>query len=147
MHGDRPLVESEIRQILNAGLQGSRFAGRRVLVVIPDSTRTAPIPLMYRLLHEVLGPHVSALDFLVALGIGQAPKCIKRPSAQAHQAPKRIKFIYCGIASSSQLDGSGKRYSTSQHCIGDRRHLDHPCMCFDHAGMFAPELKFADHHA
>ncbi len=39
-----------------------------MLVVIPDSTRTAPIPLMYRLLHEVLGPQVAALDFLVALG-------------------------------------------------------------------------------
>ena len=36
--------------------------------MIPDSTRTAPIPLMYRLLHEVLGPHVKVLDFLVALG-------------------------------------------------------------------------------
>lgn len=68
MRGDRPLTEPEIRQTLIQGLQGSRFAGRRVLVVIPDSTRTAPIPLMYRLLHEVLGPHVKALDFLVALG-------------------------------------------------------------------------------
>ena len=68
MRGDRPLVESEIRQILAQGLDGLRFAGRRVLVVIPDSTRTAPIPLMYRLLHEVLGPHVKVLDFLVALG-------------------------------------------------------------------------------
>jgi len=68
VRGDRPLVESEIRQILAQGLDGLRFAGRRVLVVIPDSTRTAPIPLMYRLLHEVLGPHVKVLDFLVALG-------------------------------------------------------------------------------
>jgi len=66
--GGRPLVEPEIRRILTEGLEGSRFAGRRVLVIIPDSTRTAPIPLMYRLLHEVLGPRVAALDFLVALG-------------------------------------------------------------------------------
>ena len=68
MRGDRSLTEPEIRQTLIQGLQGSRFAGRHVLVVIPDSTRTAPIPLMYRLLHEVLGPHVKALDFLVAFG-------------------------------------------------------------------------------
>ena len=50
------------------GLQGSRYVGKKVLVIIPDSTRTAPIPLMYRLLHEILGPRVEALDFLVALG-------------------------------------------------------------------------------
>ena len=68
MGGDRPLVVPEIRQILTDGLEESRYAGKRVLVVIPDSTRTAPIPLMYRLLHEILGPRVEALDFLVALG-------------------------------------------------------------------------------
>jgi len=68
VRGDRPLTEPEIRRILTDGLEDSRFAGRRVLVIIPDSTRTAPIPLMYRLLHEILGPHVEVLDFLVALG-------------------------------------------------------------------------------
>ncbi len=65
---DRSLAAAEVRQILTAGLDRSRYAGKRVLAVIPDSTRTAPIPLMYRLLHEVLGPRVEALDFLVALG-------------------------------------------------------------------------------
>jgi len=63
-----PLIEAEIRQVLTEGLAGSRYAGKKVLVIIPDSTRTAPIPLMYRLLHEVLEPQVKALDFLVALG-------------------------------------------------------------------------------
>jgi len=67
-HPDRSLTEVEVCQILTDGLDGSRYAGKRVLIVIPDSTRTAPIPLMYRLLHEVLGPQVESLDFLVALG-------------------------------------------------------------------------------
>jgi nickel-dependent lactate racemase len=40
----------------------------RTLVIVPDGTRTAPIPLIYRLLHELLGDRVAALDFLVALG-------------------------------------------------------------------------------
>jgi len=65
---DRSLVASEVLQVLNDGLDPSRFDGKRVLVIIPDGTRTAPIPLMYRLLHETLGPRVEALDFLVALG-------------------------------------------------------------------------------
>ena len=67
-HPDRSLTAVEVCQTLTNGLDASRFAGKKVLVVIPDSTRTAPIPLMYRLLHEVLGPQVAALDFLVALG-------------------------------------------------------------------------------
>ena len=64
----RPLTVAEVRQVLTEGLVGSRYDGKKVLVIIPDSTRTAPIPLMYRLLHEVLGPRVETLDFLVALG-------------------------------------------------------------------------------
>jgi len=65
---DRSITASEVRRVLTDGLDGSRYAGKKVLVIIPDSTRTAPIPLMYRLLHEILGPHVEVLDFLVALG-------------------------------------------------------------------------------
>ena len=41
---------------------------KRVLVIIPDGTRTAPIPLFFRLLYEALGGRVSRLDYLIALG-------------------------------------------------------------------------------
>lgn len=44
---------------------------KRVIVIIPDSTRTAPIPMMFRLFYELLGAHVAALDFLIALGTHQ----------------------------------------------------------------------------
>ena len=40
----------------------------RVLVIIPDGTRTMPMPLMFELLELELGPRVAALDYLVALG-------------------------------------------------------------------------------
>jgi nickel-dependent lactate racemase len=45
--------------------------GQRVLVLIPDSTRTAPIPLFFSLFHELLWGRVAALDYLVALGTHQ----------------------------------------------------------------------------
>ena len=44
------------------------LAAQRVLVIIPDSTRTMPLPLFFRLLTADLLPRVQALDFLVALG-------------------------------------------------------------------------------
>ena len=46
----------------------SRVDGKRVLVIIPDGTRTMPMPLMYDLLEAHLAPRVAALDYLVALG-------------------------------------------------------------------------------
>lgn len=44
------------------------LTNQRVLVIIPDGTRTAPLPLFFRLFHEQLSGRVRALDYLVALG-------------------------------------------------------------------------------
>jgi len=43
-------------------------AGRKILVVIPDHTRTCPLPRITRLLHQAIAPTAAKLDFLVALG-------------------------------------------------------------------------------
>jgi len=67
----RLLNEAEVYVLLEEGLAQIHLDGKRVLVLIPDGTRTAPIPLMFRLLHEILRGHVTALDFLVALGTHQ----------------------------------------------------------------------------
>ncbi len=66
-HADATLSEAEVAGILEAGLM-LECAGRRVLVIIPDATRTAPVPLFFGLLCKLLEGHVTALDFLVALG-------------------------------------------------------------------------------
>ncbi|MCJ7551563.1 MAG: lactate racemase domain-containing protein [Anaerolineae bacterium] len=65
---DRYLSEGEIRDILTEALGQVAVEGENVVVVIPDSTRTAPIPQMFRLFNELLGGRVAKLDFLVALG-------------------------------------------------------------------------------
>jgi nickel-dependent lactate racemase len=62
------LDEAQVRAVLTKALDGLPLDGRRVLVIIPDGTRTAPIPLMFRLLYEQLGARVSRLDYLIALG-------------------------------------------------------------------------------
>ena len=64
----RAMTETEIRGLLAGALAEANLSGQRVLVIIPDSTRTAPIALMSAILGEILGPEVEALDYLVALG-------------------------------------------------------------------------------
>ena len=64
----RAMTETEIRALLAGALAEADLSGQRVLVIIPDSTRTAPIALMAAILGELLGPNVEALDYLVALG-------------------------------------------------------------------------------
>lgn len=65
---DRFLDEDEIRELTTRALESTELSGKRVLVIIPDSTRTAPIPIFFRLFHELLSGRVQALDYLVALG-------------------------------------------------------------------------------
>lgn len=66
------LSEQQARDILAQALAELPLDGRRVLVIIPDSTRTAPIPMMFRLLYEQLGQRVARLDYLIALGTHMA---------------------------------------------------------------------------
>ncbi len=65
---DAFLTDSEVRAQVARGLKQLPVELLRVLVIIPDGTRTMPMPLMYELLEQELGPRVAALDFLVALG-------------------------------------------------------------------------------
>lgn len=55
-----------IRQTLEAGLRG-QFSGARVLALIPDHTRTIPLPQLFPMLVDILSD-TRQLDFMVALG-------------------------------------------------------------------------------
>lgn len=65
---DRYLAEDDVRRIAGEALGRLPLDGRRVLVVIPDGTRTMPMPLMFEVLGSLLEGRVAALDYLVALG-------------------------------------------------------------------------------
>jgi nickel-dependent lactate racemase len=62
------LTPEDVAGIARDGLAALPVDGRRVLVIIPDGTRTMPMPLMFDTLERELGPRVVALDYLVALG-------------------------------------------------------------------------------
>lgn len=67
-HVDRLLSEDEIHHILARGLASAGLKDKRVLAVIPDGTRSGPMPLLFRSLFELLGTEVTTLDYLIALG-------------------------------------------------------------------------------
>jgi lactate racemase len=65
---EKYLSQDEVRQIVAEAVASAGFGGKRVLVLIPDGTRTMPMPLMFELFQELLKPRVKDLDYLVALG-------------------------------------------------------------------------------
>jgi nickel-dependent lactate racemase len=62
------LSNAQVTSLVSEFLQAADLDGRSVLVLIPDGTRTMPMPLMFQILEQELSTRVKALDFLVALG-------------------------------------------------------------------------------
>lgn len=62
------LSRETVRRVLERGFENIDLVDKRILIIIPDGTRSGPIDLFFRLFYEVLWDHVSALDYLIALG-------------------------------------------------------------------------------
>lgn len=62
------LSAEQVKSVIIQGLDCLPLAGKRVLVIIPDSTRTMPLPLFFREINQHLLGKVSQLDYLIALG-------------------------------------------------------------------------------
>jgi nickel-dependent lactate racemase len=65
------LTDAEVAGLLAQACPQKDYREKKVLLIIPDGTRTAPVGLMFRTLHRQLGGLVKALDVLVALGTHQ----------------------------------------------------------------------------
>ncbi len=63
-----PLSEAATGEVIAQAAAAISPAGKRVLVLIPDHTRTCPLPSITRQLHEAIAPSARRLDFMVALG-------------------------------------------------------------------------------
>lgn len=65
---DRFLTEAEAYDIFRQGIDQLDLRGKRVLVIIPDTTRSGPVPLCFQTLTELIRPQAAQLDFMIALG-------------------------------------------------------------------------------
>ncbi|MHC4229754.1 MAG: lactate racemase domain-containing protein, partial [Planctomycetota bacterium] len=66
-------VENEqAREAIAQFFAQNDYTGKRILVIIPDNTRSGPIGDMFKLIYEFLGPKAKAVDCLTALGTHHA---------------------------------------------------------------------------
>jgi nickel-dependent lactate racemase len=63
-----PLSQGDVHSIMEANTPAHLFSGKRVLVLTPDATRTCPLPMIIRVVREVVGSRCAQLDFMVSLG-------------------------------------------------------------------------------
>ncbi|HET6989026.1 MAG TPA: lactate racemase domain-containing protein, partial [Kribbella sp.] len=62
------LTEDEVIGFVGDSLAGAGLEGRSVCVIVPDATRSCPLPLLLKAVHKALDGRVSQLTILVALG-------------------------------------------------------------------------------
>ena len=62
------LTEAEVRRFVRESLDAADLDGRSVCLVIPDGTRSSPLPILMDEIHRALTGRVTRLTALVALG-------------------------------------------------------------------------------
>lgn len=68
---DCAVSTDDVARVLDAAGPADRFRDKRVLVIVPDGTRTAPVGLVFHGLYDRIGTLVRRLDVMVALGTHQ----------------------------------------------------------------------------
>ena len=138
---DRFLTADETREIVRAGLATLSLAGKRVLFIIPDGTRTMPMPQLFGLFREMLDGKVAALDFLVALGThppmddAALSRLVGTPVVDGHAGASRIfnhewadpaTFVTIGEIPASEIaELSGGRLAQAVSVTLNRRVFDY----------------------
>ena len=90
------LDAAQVQAIVNEGLASLALDNRRLLVIIPDGTRTMPVGLMVDAIEAAAGARVAALDYLVALGThqpmsdAQLTNLVGRPVIDGRMGARRV---------------------------------------------------------
>jgi nickel-dependent lactate racemase len=66
-----PIAREQIDDLVARACAGRDYTGQRVLLIIPDATRTAPVGPFFRALHRHIMARAAAFDVMVALGTHQ----------------------------------------------------------------------------
>jgi len=65
------LNNAQIRELVSKACPQADYRGKRVLLIVPDATRTAPVGQFFKAVFDEMGGVMAALDVLVALGTHQ----------------------------------------------------------------------------
>jgi lactate racemase len=93
------LTEAQVADVVAQALPSANCQGKRVLLIVPDHTRTAPVGLLFKTIFKQIGGVTKELDVLVALGthppMSEAAICSRLEiSVDEHRGPyKKVRFF------------------------------------------------------
>src|SRR5437588_468531 len=65
------LTREQVRDLMSQACRTEAYRGKRILLIVPDGTRTAPVGLLFQELYRQIGQATKAFDVLIALGTHQ----------------------------------------------------------------------------
>ena len=57
-----------VSELVGSALPVEDYRGKKILLIVPDSTRTAPVGLLFKTIYDQIGKSTEALDVMIALG-------------------------------------------------------------------------------
>ncbi len=69
-HGS-PLSNAEVLEVIAEACPLSEYRGKKVLLIVPDATRTCPLGLLFKGIFARIGGVTATLDVMIALGTHQ----------------------------------------------------------------------------
>jgi lactate racemase len=65
------LQTDQVLELIRKACPISEYRGKKVLLIVPDGTRTCPLGTLFKGIFDQIGAHASALDVMIALGTHQ----------------------------------------------------------------------------
>src|SRR5438128_1822599 len=93
------LTDAQVCDLIAEACPSKDYRDKRVLLVVPDGTRTAPVGLLFQTLYRQVGEVTKAFDVLVALGthqpMNEAAICrrLEISVAERGQLYRRVRFF------------------------------------------------------
>ncbi len=67
----KSLTDTQVADIVAQACPAKDYKNKRVLLIVPDATRTAPVGLLFKTLYRQIGEAAAQFDVLIALGTHQ----------------------------------------------------------------------------
>src|SRR5204863_9637182 len=95
----RALTPEQVADVIAQACPAKDYRDKKVLLIIPDGTRTAPVGLMFQTLYRQMGDTTKAFDILIALGT-HPPMCdtaicqrLEISTVERREAYRRVRFL------------------------------------------------------
>src|SRR5436309_4582486 len=120
------LTDAQVCDLIAEACPSKDYRDKRVLLIVPDGTRTAPVGLLFQALYRQVGEVTKAFDVLIALGthqpMNEAAICrrLEISVAERGQLYRRGRFFYHRRNDPSALERDGGVPAAENKRVWDR---------------------------